>query len=806
MVTHETQQTFDRACSQGAFRHTIGICFAVAAGCLLVPIALAQPHGSAIYHTQLTEGHAPLGEHEALRIYVEFADGKDRGMYDPATGDKGYPDEDYDATTAMVVNWHRAPEADPQFDARLRFRRVYPSESTWFTAQGRSQPFWERNERVNRVVLTHLEPNAIYECQVTEQGERFRWRTMPATLEQRPVKIVFTADHQEPAWPYPAHENARMAALQKPDMFVVGGDFVETGGEIGEEEAAAWALYLDNLYGVGKGHFFYDVQIGETHYENMIIPHVAVVGNKEIGGQLMHPRDVNTSSGDGKYPDFTAPNWLELMFHFPFSSEGFYGEVRPDHPNMDSDQLVPGFNKGGYGALSFGDYLLLIALNNMQDWEGPAPSGLRDWQGHLITDKWPWYDQIQADFRQDKWLQSALERQPYTHVIPVYHRGLFGGARLNMSHKNRDILGYWLPLFAEHGVKLIHEGHDHVYTRSVPFTVTDHQPEHTYMKHVPYHPLSWPLTDNLSEDYLTRFYTVNCIVDKDSDEIVGWEYNGVYATYDPKGMMVRGHGGWAAGRRDVGQRQAGNAGWWFVDPEKGGQVFGDDSHHMTTVHLSDQALTIESYHPDQLPAFESASDTQPIHRSKWLRTEQQWKAYDFARGEWIDYEHACSSAEARVDLPIVDLEATEAEPESSQSDEPIPQAVYAAIERVFADAEDLEIERDDDIYEVEGETRDDREFQLEITPEGTLEEKSVEVDLSEVPASVRDTIRQAVTDHGGEFGELGELIRNQEDGDVVYEALIRVPLTVEAWRKGRPGGELELQITPEGTILEKEWD
>jgi hypothetical protein len=54
----------------------------------------------------------PLGQNEALRVYTEFADGTHRGMYDPETDSSGFPDEDYDATTAMVINWHRLPETD----------------------------------------------------------------------------------------------------------------------------------------------------------------------------------------------------------------------------------------------------------------------------------------------------------------------------------------------------------------------------------------------------------------------------------------------------------------------------------------------------------------------------------------------------------------------------------------------------------------------------------------------------------------------------------------------------------------------
>src|SRR5690625_7374559 len=71
------------------------------------------------------------------------------------------------------------------------------------------------------------------------------------------------------------------------------------------------------------------------------------------------------------YPKYTAANWMELLFHFPFKSEGFYSEYRPDHPNINEEYVQAGFGPGGFGKLSFSDYLLLIALDNgIQNWEG----------------------------------------------------------------------------------------------------------------------------------------------------------------------------------------------------------------------------------------------------------------------------------------------------------------------------------------------------------------------------------------------------------------------------------------------------
>lgn len=591
----------------------------------------------------------PLGDQEAIRTYVEYADGTHRGMYDPATGTGGYPDENYDATTAMVINWHRLPESNPDHNARLRYRMVHPSESSWKSAQGKSHEFWYREELISRAVITGLQPNSVYEYKVREDGHVFRFRTMPSNLDERPVKIVMTADHQNPAWDREvAHDNAKMAALQKPDMFIVAGDFVNDEGNVTAQNADRWALYLDLLYGIDDGYFFYDKTIDGQLFENLVIPHLSVLGNHETGqsNHVRWPACVVTSSSEPGYPQYVAANWMELLFHWPYSSEGFYSEFRPDHPNMDPDHIHKGFGKGGFGKLSFSDYLLLIGLDNSQNWEGEPDIGLRDWNGALITDQWPWFETHLSDVRQDLWLNNLMEPENgltagerYRHILPVWHRGVFGTVRMNMTLKNRAVFKYWMPVLYRNGVKLIKEGHDHNYTRTVPLNIIEIQPENTYLEPIRYEPRSWPLTDNLTQEYLDEFYTINTLRSRDNGEIVGWEYDGYYTTYDPEGMIAIGHGGWAAGRRNPGQRGGGNAGLWFVDNDKGGESFGGfESYHINVVELTNDHVTVGAFRPDQLPAFQNGREAEAIHRFRWDMNEERWEAFDPGSRNWINYE------------------------------------------------------------------------------------------------------------------------------------------------------------------------
>jgi len=604
---------------------------------------------SCIFYTTVSFNVAvakQLGENEALRVYVEFADGKNRGIYDPKTDSKGFPDEEYDATTAMVINWHKMPENNDFQNARIRYRKVYPIETDWVTKKGDYFEFWFRDELICRLLLRNLDANSLYEFQVKETGKTFRFRTMPESLNDRSVKIALTADHQTSSWNQIAHDNAKMVALNKPDMFVVVGDYVNDEGMITEANANGWATYLDILYGVNGGYFLIDDEIEGQLFENLIIPHVTVLGNHETGqrNHIRWPADFY-SPGETSYPKFVSANWLELLFHWPYKSEGFYNEYNPNHPNIDPEHVRENFGHGGFGKLSFSDYLLFIALDNSQNWEGEPDRKLRDRDGQLITDRWPWFEDLHADIRQDEWLKKLLEPEGkstagenYNYILPVWHRGLFGTGRLNMSYKNRVLLKYWLPILYRNNVKLIKEAHDHNFTRTVPMSIYEVQPSNTYLDKITYNPHSWELNDQFDEKYLEENFTVNVLKDVDTDEIVGWEYDGNYIIHNDSGMITIGHGGWAAGRRDPGQWGGGNAGLWFVDESKGGETFGGhESFHMTFVELSNDYMNVEAYHPDELINFQNDTKPVPIHRFRWDNQKEKWFAFDIVKDEWKDY-------------------------------------------------------------------------------------------------------------------------------------------------------------------------
>ena len=340
-----------------------------------------------------------------------------------------------------------------------------------------------------------------------------------------------------------------------------------------------------------------------------------------------------TGSSEPGYPFYRPANWMELLFHWPFRSEGFDSELTVNHPNVPADQIGKGFGRGGFGALHFSDYLLLIGLDSSnQNWEGLPPKGLRDWEGNLITDKWPWFETHHSEVRQDIWLKNLLEPEDgpsagevYDYIIPVIHRGLFGPTRKQMTLKNSPIMEYWLPVFYRNNVKFIKEGHEHIYARSVPMGISTEQPENTNLEKIYYKPRSWDLTDDLPQEYLDTFYGIDVLKDPDTGEIVGWYHKGHYITYEEQGMRAFGHGGWAAGRRTPGDRGGGNAGLWFVDRDRGGDYFGGpESWHINVVRLTPDGLITEGYQTDQLPLFEQGLEPEPVHQIKWDKRTRTW--------------------------------------------------------------------------------------------------------------------------------------------------------------------------------------
>jgi len=123
----------------------------------------------------------------------------------------------------------------------------------------------------------------------------------------------------------------------------------------------------------------------------------------------------------------------------------------------------------------------------------------------------------------------------------------------------------------------------------------------------------------------------------------------------------------------------------------------------------------------------------------------------------------------------------------------LPSAVQETVKRELGSARVDEIERDTEdgkvVYNIDAETADGRDIELEVAEDGALLGKKEEVRLADVPAAVRATIERELDGISLDGIEL-----QTEKGTIQYQA--------EA--KTADGRDIELELAEDGTLLEKQ--
>jgi len=73
------------------------------------------------------------------------------------------------------------------------------------------------------------------------------------------------------------------------------------------------------------------------------------------------------------------------------------------------------------------------------------------------------------DGAQTEWLDRTLaQRRHVPHVFPSDHVPTFPSVRSPEGETHRRVREHWVPLFEEHGLRLVFENHDHAYKRTFP--------------------------------------------------------------------------------------------------------------------------------------------------------------------------------------------------------------------------------------------------------------------------------------------------------------------------------------------------
>jgi acid phosphatase type 7 len=235
-----------------------------------------------------------------------------------------------DPTTTMTIDWHT--ESGDEARASVCYKAAGDDE--WLVIEASTSP-WPYGERsIHRAELTALSPDSQYVFQVGEFGRAYRFRTMPASLESRPV--IFAAGGDTLHLPQLLSKTNRAALEHDLDFVAFGGDLAYADGGSADGHILRWELWFDeNLKSL-------------VTEDGRVVPILAAVGNHEVvdGYHDQHPGYEPTDA------------WRAQIAPYYYAFFAFPGQP-------------------GYGRLDFGEYMSLVFLDT--DHTGPIEGPQTEW-------------------------------------------------------------------------------------------------------------------------------------------------------------------------------------------------------------------------------------------------------------------------------------------------------------------------------------------------------------------------------------------------------------------------------------------
>jgi hypothetical protein len=179
----------------------------------------------------------------------------------------------HDPTSTMTVQWHTG-EKDQE--SVVYYQKQ--GEREWLRERGKEHPVHDTDLLVHVVELTGLEADREYAFKLGQNGEIFRFRTLPKDLD-RPVRFVVGGDIYY--YLYLFREMNQQIANSDPDFVVLGGDIAyaqgsKFGGKGPDREIKRWET------------FFKEWRKMVTP-DGRLIPLVAVIGNHDVKGKRAKP-------------------------------------------------------------------------------------------------------------------------------------------------------------------------------------------------------------------------------------------------------------------------------------------------------------------------------------------------------------------------------------------------------------------------------------------------------------------------------------------------------------------------------------
>ncbi len=271
-----------------------------------------------------------------------------------------------DPTTSMVVDWH----ADGIESQTLKIRRK--GTAAWNDMESDALPYPFSERMVHRVALLGLRPDTAYEIMFPGSGEIYYFRTMPANLSEKPLKIAIGGDsmHRK-EW---FEKTNRMVTFFEPDFVIIGGDMAyENGLPENIDRIYAWFEAYSNTLVTADGR---------------ILPSVVAIGNHEVVGGY-HGRNPGYEQTDS-FRKRIAPYFYGL-FAFP--------------------------GQPGYNVLDFGSYLSLIILDT--EHSNPIQGVQTEWLAKTLKER-----------------ENVLHRIPIYHVPAFPSVRDYGGQTQTLVRKN----------------------------------------------------------------------------------------------------------------------------------------------------------------------------------------------------------------------------------------------------------------------------------------------------------------------------------------------------------------------------------
>ncbi len=226
-----------------------------------------------------------------------------------------------DPTTTMTVQWVGTEQQAA--DRPVWFAKAGSNE--WRRQAGKVKPYPMTERSVIRTELTGLSPDTEYTFRIGLDSAEQSFRTMPAKATNT---IHFVSGGDAGIGSHPVQTN-RLAAAQKPQFVVIGGDLAYENGKNPD-------VFLEFLRNYSR-----DLRDGKQ-----LIPMLACIGNHEVNGG--------------------------------------YGKPRSDAPFFYSvfDGL---FTDSGYASLDFGDYMSLILLDTNHT--TPIEGAQTDWLAKTLKER-----------------------------------------------------------------------------------------------------------------------------------------------------------------------------------------------------------------------------------------------------------------------------------------------------------------------------------------------------------------------------------------------------------------------------------